>query len=423
MKPFSRRHFVAGSAALLAMPALVKGAAAANGARVVIIGGGFGGASVARYLRRHSPELSITLIERDSSFVTCPMSNGVLGGLWGIEQVSFGYDGVRAAGIEVVHDTASGIDPDGKTVTLAGGDSLAYDYLVVSPGVQMIWDSIEGYSPETAEIMPHAWLAGAQTTLLRQQLEAMDDGGLVVIGVPAPPFRCPPGPYERASLIAHYLKAEKPASKLMILDASESFSKQPLFTQAWDTLYPGIVEWLPASQSGPVMAVDPATMTVSTGFDDFEAAVANIIPAQRAGQIAIDAGLDQGQGFCAIDPVTFESKVHKSIYVLGDATIAGAMPKSGFSANNQAKACGAAILADIAGTEFGPGRLINVCYSLAAPEYGFSISDVYRVADDTLNLSYEDNRTTPVGADQEIYTDEAAYAHSWYETITTEMFG
>ena len=424
MTKLSRRTFVAGAGAALAAPfALPHLASAAGNPKVVVIGGGFGGTSLARYLRRNNPDVAVTLIERDQTFTTCPFSNGVIGGLWQMEQITFGYDGVKAAGVEVVHDSASAIDADKKTVTLKGGDVLSYDYLVVSPGIQFVWDSIEGYSPEAAEIMPHAWQAGPQTALLRKQIEAMDDGGLVIIGVPKTPFRCPPGPFERASLIANYLHQNKPKSKVMILDSNESFAKQPLFEEAWQKLYPGMVEWVPGSQSGVVMGVDTAAMTVSTNFDDFNPAVANIIPAQRAGQIAIDAGLDEGKGFCPIDPVTFQSTVHPDIYVLGDATIAGAMPKSGFSANNQAKVCGAAILAAIAGKQVAPSKLINVCYSFATPEYAFEIVDVFEVKDGSLALGFDDNRTTPLNASDDVHKREAEYAHSWYENITAEMFG
>lgn len=410
----------AGVAASLALPHLAR---AQGAAKVVVIGGGFGGTSVARYLKRHNEAISVTLIEKDTTFTTCPFSNGVLGGLWKMEDITFTYDKVKAAGIDVVHDLAASIDPDKKTVTLKGGDTLAYDYLVVSPGIQFAWGAIEGYDEAAAEIMPHAWQAGPQTVLLRSQLEAMEDGGLVVIATPQPPFRCPPGPYERASLIANYLHQNKPKSKLLILDAQENFSKQKQFEEAWERLYPGVVERVPASESGQVMSVDTATMTVSTAFDDYTPAVANIIPPQRAGQIAIDAGLDAGQGFCSIDPVTFESTVHKSIYVLGDATIAGAMPKSGFSANNQAKACGEAILAAISGRTPEASKLINVCYSFASADYAFDVADVFVVADGTIKLSVEEGRVMAVGLDDAVHKQEAGYAHSWYQNITTEMFG
>src|SRR6218665_1339956 len=387
IKP-SRRQFVAGaSAGLAAAPFALPHLARAQGApKVVVIGGGFGGTSLARYLKRHNADIAITLVEKDQTFSTCPFSNGVLGGLWKMDDITFTYDKVKAAGIDVIHDLASAIDPEKKTVSLKGGDVLPYDYLVVSPGIQFAWNAIEGYDEAAAKIMAQAWQAGPQTVLLRQQLEAMEDGGTVVIATPQPPFRCPPGPYERSSLIANYLHLNKPKSKLLILDAQENFSKQPQFEEAWQRLYPGIIERVPASESGQVMKVDPATMTVSTAFDDYKPAVANIIPPQRAGQIPIDAGLDEGKGFCAIDPVTFESTVHKSIYVLGDATLAGAMPKSGFSANNQAKACGEAILAAIAGREIAPAKLINVCFSFASADYAFDVADVFHVEGDTIKL-------------------------------------
>jgi NADPH-dependent 2,4-dienoyl-CoA reductase/sulfur reductase-like enzyme len=424
MKALNRRHFILGSAAAATAPFMSAPVyAAAKGARIVIIGGGFGGVSLARYLRRHDPSLAITLIERDAQYTTCPFSNGVLGGLYPISQISFTYAKVKAAGIDVINEEAVDIDPSAKTVALAGGRAVKFDYLVVSPGIDFIWDSIKGYNEQAAEVMPHAWRAGAQTSLLRRQLEAMPDGGLVVIGVPAMPYRCPPGPYERASLIAYYLKANKPKSKIIILDASDAFIKQDLFMEAWQRLYPGMIEWVPGSKSGKVLAVNPSTLTVSTGFDDYKAAVANIIPAQRAGAIAVRAGLDQGTGYCAIDPVSFESRVHKGIYVLGDATIAGEMPKSGFSANGQAKACGRAILAAIAGTAATPAKLLNICYSTVDPNYAFSIVDGFAVTGDSLHLTFEDNRTTPIGASDDEHSREAQSAKSWYANITAEMFG
>jgi sulfide dehydrogenase [flavocytochrome c] flavoprotein subunit len=419
----NRRTFLGGVAvaatAALARPALGAGATA----RVVVVGGGFGGASLARYLRRNDPNIAITLIEKDTRFVTCPFSNGVLGGLYPIDQVTFGYDKINASGIDVVHDLATGIDSVAKTVATAGGGKFPYDYLVLSPGIQFAWGEIQGYDQAASELMPHAYEAGLQTSLLRKQIEAMDDGGLVIISVPAMPFRCPPGPYERASLIAYYLKAHKPKSKIMILDASDSFIKQDLFTEAWNRLYPGMIQWVPAAQSGKVSAVDAKAMKVSTDFDDYKPAVANIIPPQRAGQIAIAAGLDQGTGFCAIDALSFESKAEKGIYVLGDATIAGEMPKSGFSANNQAKACGRAILADIAGMKPVAAKLLNICYSTVEPDYAFSIVDAFEVKGDNIALTFEDNRTTPLKASDDEHKREADSAKSWYANITTEMFG
>jgi sulfide dehydrogenase [flavocytochrome c] flavoprotein subunit len=315
------------------------------------------------------------------------------------------------------------VDPDRKTVSLASGKTLAFDFVVVAPGIDLLWESIEGYSPKAAERMPHAWKAGAQTTLLRRQIETMPDGGLVVIAVPPMPYRCPPGPYERASLIAHYLKAKKPKSKILILDSSDAFIKQELFMESWEQFYPGMIEWVAASKSGKVMRVDPTTLQVSTAFDDHKAAVANIIPAQRAGRIAIQSGLDEGTGYCSIDPRSFESKRHRGVYVIGDAAIAGEMPKSGFAANNQAKACGRAILAAIGAEPFAPAKLLNICYSFAKPDYAFSIVDGFEVNDDTIHLSFTDHRSTPLGAGDEEHRLEAESARSWYANITADMFG
>ena len=244
-----------------------------------------------------------------------------------------------------MQDSAVSLDPAARSVMLAGGQTLPYDRLVLSPGIAFRWGALEGYDEAAAERMPHAWKAGPQTALLRAQLEAMDDGGVVAIAVPEPPFRCPPGPYERASLIAHYLKTAKPRSKLLILDASDSFSKQDLFTAAWQELYPGLIEWVPRSQGGQVIRVDPEAMVLHTDFEEVAVAVANVIPPQHAADIARAAGLDEGRGWCAIDGRTFESTVHPGVHLLGDAILAGAMPKSGFSANSQAKVCAAAIAA------------------------------------------------------------------------------
>jgi len=418
-----RRQFLVGAAAASVLPLALPAIGASSAARIVIVGGGFGGVSLARYLRRNDSTLAITLIEKDAHFVTCPFSNFVLGGMLPIDKVTFGYDKVKAAGIDVLQDTATTIDPAKKTIATVGGKSFAYDYLVLSPGIQFDWTGIAGYHEAASQKMPHAWQAGPQTTLLRQQLEAMPDGGLFVIAVPAMPFRCPPGPYERASLVAHYFKGNKPKSKIKILDASDSFIKQDLFMEAWDRLYSGMIEWVPASKQGKVSSVDVSTMTVSTDFDDYKADVANIIPPQKAGQIAIATGLDQGTGWCAVDPVTFESKAQKGIYVLGDASLAFEMPKSGFAANNQAKACGRAILADIRGARAAPSKLINVCYSTVEPDYAFEIVDDFTVTADNIGLSFQDDRTTPLKASDDIHKREADNAKSWYANITSEMFG
>jgi NADPH-dependent 2,4-dienoyl-CoA reductase/sulfur reductase-like enzyme len=416
----ARRSLLQGLATLpLAAPRLAQAAPA----RVTVLGGGYGGAAVARALHRLAPEVAVTLIDRAPRIHSCPFSNGVLGGLWGEDRITFGYDGLAGAGISVVQAEATALDPTTRAVTLADGTVIDADFTVLSPGIALNFAGIAGYSEDAAQVMPHAWTAGAQTSLLRGQLQAMADGGTVVIAVPRPPFRCPPGPYERASLIAHYLKAAKPASKILILDAQDSFSKQGLFEEAWAALYPGLIERIPGAESGEVLSVDPATMTVSTAFDDVTAAVANIIPPQTAGAIALAAGLDQGLGWCPVDPVSFESAAAPGIHIIGDAAIAGDMPKSGFSAQQQGMACAAAIAARIAGSEPTPRKLLNTCYSLAAPDYGFSVADVYEQRAEGITSVIALPKTTALGADAATHSAEAAFAESWFDTITSELWG
>jgi sulfide dehydrogenase [flavocytochrome c] flavoprotein chain len=340
-----------------------------------------------------------------------------------MDSITFSYDAIRAAGVEVIRGEATIIDPASRQVRLRDGTALPYDRLVLSPGVQLRWDAIMGYDEAAAEVMPHAWLAGNQTLLLRRQLEAMDDGSLVVLAVPDNPYRCPPGPYERASMIAHYLSRHKPRSKVMILDAKDSFSKQPLFEEAWAQLYPGMIEWVSGSNTGKTITVDAATRTVRTDFDELKPAVANIIPPQRASQIAISLGLDEGRGFSRVDARTFESKVTPGIHIVGDAIIAGGMPKSGFSANSQAKVCARAIVALLRGRPVEDTILLNTCYSVAAPGYGFSIAGAYRQTEEGLVPIDGSGGISPLRASNDVRRAEADYADSWFANITAEMFG
>ncbi len=390
--------------------------------RVVVIGGGFGGATAARCLRQ-DPRIDVTLVETNPVFTACPFSNEVIAGLRDMDAQRFGYQGIAGTGVKMVHQTATSVDPAARKVTLNDGSSLAYDRLVVSPGIDISWGALPGYDEAAAARMPHAWEAGEQTLLLRRQLEAMPDGGLVVISAPANPFRCPPGPYERASLIAWYLKTRKPKSKLMLLDAKDVFSKQKLFMAAWAALYPGLLEWVPLSEGGKVTRVDPATNTLETDFATHAAAVANVIPPQQAGRIATLAGVADRTGWCPIDPVTFESKLQPGIHVIGDAAIAGAMPKSAFAANAQAKICAAAITTLLNGGVPGEPRLINTCYSLVQPGYGISIAGVYRPMNGVLTEIEGAGGTSPLDAPPETRKLEADYANSWFKTATTQIFG
>jgi sulfide dehydrogenase [flavocytochrome c] flavoprotein chain len=419
----TRRQFLGLAGKLYLVGSLARRAWAQTPARVVVVGGGFGGATCAKYIRRADAAIEVTLVEPRHQFITCPFSNAVIAGLRDMASVIHGYGGLRQRhGVRVVHASASAIDPTARRLRLDDGSALAYDRLVLAPGIELRWGGIEGYDAAASEVFPHAWEAGPQTVLLRRQLEAMADGGLVVIAAPAEPYRCPPGPYERASLIAYYLKTHKPRSKLLILDAKNTFSKQELFLTAWERLYPGLIEWIPQSQSGRVVRVDSHARTVSTDFDDYQPAVANIVPPQQAAAIARSAGLDDGKGWCPVRPGSFESTVHAGIHIIGDAAIANPMPKSAFSANNQAKACAAAIVALLHGNQVPTPALMNTCYSLVAPDYGISIAAVYRVADDQLVTVEGSSGVSPLNAPAEVRAFEAEYAKSWYANITADTF-
>lgn len=409
----------AAAAAGLFAPAVIGQAAP----RVVVVGGGFAGASCARALRKADARIAVTLVEASATFTACPLSNGVIAGLRELREQQFTYEKVAADGITLVRASASAVDAQARSVTLADGVRLPYDRLVLAPGIDIRWDGLPGYGEAAAERMPHAWRAGEQTLLLRRQLEAMEDGGLVVIAAPANPFRCPPGPYERASLIAHYLKTKKPRSKLILLDAKDAFSKQRLFLNAWAELYPGLLEWVPLSKGGKVDSVDAATNTLITEFGRHRAAVANVIPPQRAGRIAELAGVADRSGWCPIDASSFESKLQANIHVIGDAAIAGAMPKSAFAANSQAKVCAEAVAQLVKGEKPDDPRLINTCYSLVAPDYGITVAGVYRPTNGQLADIPGAGGVSPAEAPRATRALEAVYAESWFRTITAEVFG
>src|SRR5271166_6477928 len=286
-REFLKRAAAGASLAMLPLPAIGQG----PGGRVVVIGGGFAGATCARSIKRLDPRINVTLIEASPTFIACPLSNSVIAGLRDLKAQEFGYD--KLAGDQVTVNLAPGsaVDVEGRAVTLSNGARHFYDRLVLAPGIDIRWDGLPGYTAAAAERMPHAWKAGEQTLLLRRQLESMADGGVVVMSAPANPFRCPPGPYERASLIAYYLKSTKPKSKLVILDAKDAFSEQRLFQNAWAALYPGLIEWVSLSSGGKVISVDPATMTLTTDFAMHHADVATVVPPQKAGSIAALAGV------------------------------------------------------------------------------------------------------------------------------------
>ena len=426
MSKFTRRNFIktVGSAAAIGaagFPMLAIG----GSKKVVIVGGGVGGATAARYIRRADPSIEVTLIEPNKHYYTCFMSNEVLSGNRKIDTIRFSYDGLRSEGINVVHDLATGIDAAGRKVSTKGGKSFGYDRCIVAPGISFA-DNIEGYDMAAAEKMPHAWKAGPQTELLRKQLLAMPDGGTVLIAPPPNPFRCPPGPYERACQIADYMKREKPKSKILILDSKNKFSKQKLFTQAWERHYPGMIEWVKAEASGGgVKSVDAASGTVVTGNGDkHQAAVTNIIPAQKAGKIALTAGLADDSGWCPIHGKSFESTIHPGIHIVGDAAIQSPLPKSGYAANSEAKVVAAAVVNLLNGKEPGTPSWVNTCYSVVAPEDGISVAMVYKLGEDGKVMKVQGSGgLTPMDSSAEERAREVQYAYSWFNNITKDIFG
>lgn len=424
MSELNRRSFIklAGSASLLGLAGTPWLAQAATKARVVVIGGGYGGAIAAKYLRLADAGIAVTLVEKDPAFVSCPLSNEVLAGDRSIDSLTFGFNGLEGHGIKVVHGEVSEIDAADRQVKIKGGDTLAYDYVVVSPGVDFRWDAIDGYNQAATEAMPHAWKAGPQTLLLRKQLEAMADGGTVFITAPPNPFRCPPGPYERAAQIAHYLTRHKPKSKVIILDHKTQFSKQGLFTAGWKRHYGDMISWISGAQDGKVLAVNPKKGLLITDFSEHKADVANVIPPQRAGAVATRSGLVDDSGWCPVDQRTFESAIHKDVFVIGDSCIAGAMPKSGYSANSQGKVCAAVIAARVNGREPPEPSYVNTCYSLLAPDHGISVAAVYRYKDGKIVAVEGAGGLSPSDASTDIQQREAVYQRSWFRNVTADMF-
>ncbi|MHC4042006.1 FCSD flavin-binding domain-containing protein [Bradyrhizobium sp. 23AC] len=420
--PVTRRNAVLGitaAATSFAVPSILR---AQSAGRIVVIGGGFGGAACARALKRAQAGLQVTLIEPNKTFTSCPFSNEVIAGLREIQAQQFGYDRLAAEGITVAAQAATAVDAQKRSVTAADGATFAYDRLVLSPGIDFHFEALPGYDDAASEKMPHAWKAGAQTLLLRRQLQAMADGGTVAIAIPANPLRCPPAPYERASLIAHYLKTNKPRSKVLILDAKDNFSQQRLFEKAWKELYGDMIERIALSQGGRVTSVDPATRTIITEFGNYTPDVANVIPPQRAGRIAEIAGVADHTGWCPIDPVTFESKLVKNIHVIGDACLGGGIPKSASAASAQGKACAAAIVALLAGRAPETPRLTGVCYNTVAPGYGFLLAGNYQPKGDIF-AEVEGGATSPVDAPRELRAREATEAERWFQIITADTFG
>ncbi|MBF0448220.1 MAG: FAD-dependent oxidoreductase [Magnetococcales bacterium] len=431
MSKLTRRSFVklTGGVAAVGLTASIGSPAIAGSHkhRVVVIGGGYGGAVAAKYIRMADSSIKVTLIEKNEHYYSCPLSNWVVAGFRDLEVQKWGYEGLKGHGVDVVHDTATKIDAVAKKVTTASGKMFEYDQLVVSPGVG--FRDLEGYDEAASHAMPHAWKAGPQTTQLAKQLKAMKDGDPFIMVAPQNPFRCPPGPYERASLVAHYLTKHKPKSKVLILDSKDKFSKFGLFTGGWKQLYGygtenSKIEWVPGGEGGKVVRVDAKAMKVYTELDEFSSSCINVIPAQKANHIAVAAGLTDDSGWCPVHLNTFESKLHKNVYVIGDSSAAAGLPKSGYAANSEAKVCAAAVVAAIQGKPAPTPSYVNTCYSMLSPDYGISVAAVYKF--DPANpdkVQSVSGGLSPTEAPDFVRKQEALYNESWYQSIMADTFG
>ncbi|MDD5331179.1 MAG: FCSD flavin-binding domain-containing protein [Sulfuricella sp.] len=387
-----------------------------KGRRVVVVGGGYGGSIVAKYIRMNDPSIEVVLIDRDKTYISCPFSNLVIGGSRKLDENKITREGLASHhGVKLVYDEVTAVDTAAKKVVMSGG-TLSYDRLVLSPGIDFRFDEIEGYDAvETPKVIPHAWKAGPQTLLLRKQLEDMTAGGTVVLSIPVTPFRCPPGPYERISQIAWFLKNNKPGSKIIALDANPDIvSKKGLFLKGWKKHYEGMVEYRPANK---VIKVDAGKRSVDTGVEEIAGAVVNLIPPQKAGLIAHVAGVvGEDKKWCPVNQVTFESTIAKDVHIIGDAAIAGAMPKSGYSANSQAKVCALNIVQLMNDKELIDPSHVNVCYSYLTDKEAVTVAAVYKVAE---------GKTIAVpnsgGVSPDLSELEAIYGKSWIKNILAEM--
>ena len=391
--------------------------------RVVVVGGGAGGATVARYLAKDSNgALDITLVEPTRTYYTCFFSNLYLGGFREWESLAHSYGKLAADyGINIVHDLAVGVDREAKTVTLGGGHVLSYDRLVLSPGIDFKDGSVPGWGLEVQNIMPHAYKAGSQTQLLKAQVENMREGGIFCMIAPPNPYRCPPGPYERVSMIAHMLKAKNPTAKILIVDPKEKYSKQGLFEEGWMTHYPGMIDRIGPDFGAANTEVRPDAMEVVIDGSVEKIDVCNVIPAQKAGFIAAAAGITDDAGWAPVNPHTMQSRMDENIHVLGDASAQGDMPKSGFSANSQAKVAAMAIRGALTGSSVFPAKFSNTCWSLIASDDGVKVGAAYEATDEKIASVDSFVSQTGEGADLRKATYEESLG--WYAGITADMFG
>ncbi|WP_438959476.1 FCSD flavin-binding domain-containing protein [Nereida sp.] len=418
----NRRKFLGATAAASAALSAPMALAAGNGKpRVVVIGGGAGGATAARYIAKDSKgEIDVTLIEPTRTYYTCFFSNLYLGGFKEMDELGHSYGGLAAAGVNVIHDWAIGVDRDSKQVTLAGGATLTYDKLVLSPGIDFVDNAVAGWDVTAQNAMPHAYKGGSQTELLKAQLAAMPEGGVFAMVAPPNPYRCPPGPYERVSMVAHYLKANNPTAKIIVADPKPKFSKMALFQEGWANNYGGMIDWVGEEFGGGNVEVDPNGMTLSIDGEVVNVDVCNVIPAMKAGKIAEIAGVTQGN-WAPVNAADMSSKADADVYVLGDASQQGDMPKSGFSANSQAKVCANAIRGALTGSRVFPAKFSNTCWSLIDTDNGVKVGATYEATDE--KIAKVDGFISSTGESSEVRKATYLESEGWYSGITADMFG
>lgn len=418
----NRRTFLGAataSAAALAAPNVLAQAAA----KVVVVGGGVGGATVARYLAKDSKgAIDVTLVEPTRKYYTCFFSNLYMGGFRDYESIGHDYGKlVSEYGVNVVHDWAVGVDRDAKTVTLAGGATLPYDRLVLSPGIDFVDGAVPGWDVSAQNKMPHAYKAGSQSQLLKAQIGAMPEGGVFAMVAPPNPFRCPPGPYERICMVAHALKQNNPTAKILVLDPKPKFSKQALFEEGWERHYSGMIERIGPDFGGDKVEVRPDSMEVVVDGEVTKVDVCNVIPKQKAGRIADLAGLTNDAGWAPVVPATFQSRMDENIHLLGDSTQQGDMPKSGFSANSQAKVAANAIRGALTGSKVFPAKFANTCWSLISTDDGVKVGASYEATDE--KVAKTDGFISQTGEDAALRKQTYEESVGWYAGITADMFG
>ena len=417
----NRRHFIGAGLATASLTAPMVRAASHGRPKVVVIGGGAGGATAARYIAKDSKgEIDVTLVEPTRTYYTCFFSNLYIGGFRELNSIAHSYGTLAGAGVNVVHDWAVGIDRDARTVTLAGGGVLPYDRLVLSPGIDFVDGAVPGWDLSAQNRMPHAYKAGSQTELLKAQIEAMPEGGTFVMVAPPNPYRCPPGPYERVSMVAHKLKAENPTAKIIVADPKPKFSKMGLFQEGWADNYAGMIDWIGPEFGGDDVSVDPEAMTVTIGGEETSADVVNVIPAMKAGRICELAGITEGN-WAPVIAHTMQSRIDENIHVLGDASAQGDMPKSGFSANSQAKVAAMAIRGALTGSKVFPAKFSNTCWSLIDTDDGVKVGATYEATDE--KIAKVDGFISQTGEDDALRKATFEESLGWYAGITADMFG